>query len=114
MNLYLIQEKGRGSLASHLPTSSGTRTLSLRRTHRATRSCGRSHWYRLCLSLALDWLRRRSRRVPVVDHLQSQDSIQSSTSNESVQDQLIVHLLQSCENSRERADEVVEDLDPEH
>lgn len=55
-------------------------------------------------------LRLRRGRVPVVDHLQRQDGVEREASNEPVQDELVVHLLQGREDARERAEEVVEHL----
>lgn len=51
-----------------------------------------------------------ARTVPVIDHLQGQDQIQGETSKEAVQDQLIVHFLQSGEDPCQRPSEIVEDL----
>ena len=39
------------------------------------------------------------RRIPVVDHLKSQDGIQGESGNEPIQNELIVDLLQRCEDS---------------
>lgn len=40
-----------------------------------------------------------SRRVPVVDHLGSQDCIQSESGNVAIEDQLVIHLLKCGEDA---------------
>ena len=62
---------------------------------------------RQSLALALGLLRRG---VPVVHHLQCKNSVQSKTGNESVENQLVINLLESSEDARKRSGEVVEDL----
>ncbi len=62
----------------------------------------------LDLSSLLGW------RIPVIHHLQSENSVKRKACDESVEDQLVVHLLQRCEDSGERASEVVEDLERCH
>lgn len=52
----------------------------------------------------------RRGRIPVVHHLQGQNRIQHEAGDKAVEDQLVVHLLQRCEDSGERANKVVEDL----
>lgn len=49
--------------------------------------------------------------VPVVQHLRRQHRVQREPGYEPVQDQLVVDLLERCEDPRERACEVVEDLE---
>jgi hypothetical protein len=48
--------------------------------------------------------------VPVVDHLECENGVEDETRNEAVKDELVVNFLEGCENTREGAEEVVEDL----
>ena len=48
--------------------------------------------------------------IPIVDHLRSQDRVEGEAGDEAVQDELVVDFLQGREDARQRADEVVEDL----
>jgi hypothetical protein len=38
--------------------------------------------------------------VPVVDHLESEDGIEDEAGNEAVKDELVVDLLEGCEDTR--------------
>jgi hypothetical protein len=49
--------------------------------------------------------------VPVEDHLESKDGVESEAGNETVEDELVVNLLEGCEDSGKRAGKVVEDLE---
>ena len=51
-----------------------------------------------------------SRTVPVVDHLQSKDSVKCETCNEAVENELVIDFLEGGEDAGKRAEEVVEDL----
>ena len=50
-------------------------------------------------------------RVPVVYHLRSEHQVQGETGNESVENELVVDLLECGEDARKGAGEVVEDLE---
>lgn len=49
--------------------------------------------------------------VPVVHHLQSEDGVEGKAGDEAVQYQFVVDLLERGEDARQRAGQVVEDLD---
>ena len=51
--------------------------------------------------------------VPVVDHLESEHSVEDEARDEAVKDELVVDFLESREDARKRAEEVVEDLEVE-
>lgn len=87
-----------------LPPSACGGVLSLGRSSGRARSGSNRD---LLLLLALRLCRRR---IPVVDHLSRENSIEHEASNEPIEDQLVINLLQRCEDSREGASEVVEDL----
>lgn len=53
---------------------------------------------------------RLSRAVPVVQHLRSKDDIKREAGDESVENELVVDLLESSEDARQGSDEIVEDL----
>lgn len=89
---------------SILAPSARSWTLSFWCSGRGTRSGSDRHFL---LLLALGLLRRG---IPVIDHLCSQDRIEHEASNEPVEDQLVVHLLHCCVDSRQGASEIVEDL----
>ena len=55
-------------------------------------------------------LLRLGRALPVVQHLGRQNDIQRESGYEPVQNDLVVNLLEGGEDPRERADEVVENL----
>jgi predicted translin family RNA/ssDNA-binding protein len=59
----------------------------------------------LCLSGA-----KLAARVPVPDHLESQNHIEGETSKESVENNRVVNLSQGSKDTSERTKEVVEDL----
>lgn len=59
------------------------------------------------LALALG-LGRRS--VPVVDHLDGEDEVEGEAGDESVEDELVIDLLEGGKDTGQRAAEVVEDL----
>ena len=59
------------------------------------------------LALALGLFRGS---VPVVDHLDGEDGVEDKAGDEAVQNELVVDLLESGEDSGKRAGEVVEDL----
>lgn len=50
------------------------------------------------------------RNVPVVHHLESKNDVEGETSNESVEDEFIIHLLDCGVDSGEGANEVTKDL----
>ena len=50
------------------------------------------------------------RRIPVKNHLQREDSVESEPSDEAVEDDFVGDFLQGCEDAREGAEEVGEDL----
>ena len=62
-------------------------------------------------SLGIDLLPMAScgRTVPIVHHLCSKNCVQDEACHKAVQDQLVVHLLQSCEDPAQAASQVVED-----
>ena len=49
--------------------------------------------------------------LPVIQHLTSQYHVQSKSGNEAVENELVINLLQSSKDARERSNEIVEDLD---
>lgn len=53
---------------------------------------------------------RLSGAVPVVQHLRSKDDIKREAGDESVENELVVDLLESSEDARQGSDEIVEDL----
>lgn len=63
--------------------------------------------YGLGLALPFSLLRWR---VPVVDHLQRKDGVERKARDESIQDQLVINLLQRGEDARKGTGKVVEDL----
>ena len=98
----IIQKRAQST--DDLSASPSRGILPLRRS---SSGAGRRSDRDLFLLLALCLL---CRCVPIVHHLGSQNGIQGKTSNEPVEDQLVIHLLQGCEDSGEGAHEVVEDL----
>jgi len=48
--------------------------------------------------------------VPVEDHLESKDGVEDEARDESVKNELVVDLLEGCEDSGQRSGKVVEDL----
>ena len=52
---------------------------------------------------------RRRWTVPVIQHLPGQDSIEHKARHESVQDELVIHLLQRREDASQTTQQVVED-----
>lgn len=91
-------------ISAYLTAASGGRgtTLGRRRASLGRQSLDGSN-----LALALGLLRGR---VPVIDHLHGQNSVQSEASDEPVEDQLVVNLLESGEDARKGSGEVVENL----
>ena len=51
-----------------------------------------------------------SRRVPVQNHLQSEDGVEGEAGDEAVEDDFVGDFLQGCEDAGEGAEEVGEDL----
>lgn len=51
----------------------------------------------------------RGGAIPIVQHLGGQNGIQQESGDISVQDQLVIHLLQRCVDSHQAAEQVVED-----
>ena len=51
-----------------------------------------------------------SRGLPVKNHLQSEDGVESKASDEAVEDDFVRNFLQGREDAREGAEEVGEDL----
>jgi hypothetical protein len=64
------------------------------------------------LALHSDFRRRflRGRCVPIVQDLQGQDQVQCEAGNVSIENERVVHFLQSGEDSRQRSEQEVEDL----
>lgn len=92
----------------HLTTSASGRALLGSSSGRG-RGCqnsrlGRNGGNRL---LALGLLRGG---VPVEDHLESKDGVEDEAGDESIENELVVDLLEGCEDSGQRTSEVVEDL----
>jgi len=49
--------------------------------------------------------------VPVVDHLESENGVEDEARDKTVEDELVVDFLEGREDTREGAEEVVEDLE---
>ena len=91
--------------ASNLTPATSSRTLLGRRRGRGGTRLDSLDRRLLALALRLG-----RGRVPVVDHLESENEVEGEAGDEAVQDELIVNLLKGCEDARERAGEIVEDL----
>jgi hypothetical protein len=50
------------------------------------------------------------RRLPVQNHLQGEDGVEREAGDEAVEDDFVGDFLQGCEDAREGAEEVGEDL----
>lgn len=48
--------------------------------------------------------------VPIVQHLSGKNDVEAKAGDEAVENELVVDLLESCEDAREGTGEVVEDL----
>ena len=104
-----------GCYTTNLSASPGTRLVSLtsRRTALALLPV---HRHCLLRGLLTFWseLRLHSRvalrAVPVVHHLRGNDGVEREASYESVENELVWHFLQSCEDPRKRSQEIVKDL----
>lgn len=51
-----------------------------------------------------------SGRVPVIDHLEEENSVKHEARDETVEDERVVDFLEGSEDAREGAEEVVDDL----
>jgi hypothetical protein len=51
------------------------------------------------------------RRVPVVDNLEEEDEVEREACNKAIEDERVVDLLERGENTCERAEKVVDDLE---
>lgn len=91
-------------ISAYLTAASGGRGATL---GRGRASLGRRSRDGSNLALALGLLRGG---VPVVDHLHRENSVQSEASDKSVENQLVVNLLESGEDARKGSGEVVEHL----
>lgn len=89
-----------------LTSSSCSRGLGAR-LGRYTRTLGNRS---LLSGLATCGLLLRHRTIPVVQHLGGKDHVESKTSNEAVEDKLVVNFLEGGKDAGEGASEIVEDL----
>ena len=88
-----------------------------RTLHPSRRSRSHAHGH-LSLTLLLhnplptNFLCTNSRRtlVPIINHLSGQNRIENEPGHEAIQDQLIIHLLQRREDTRQRSSKVIKHL----
>jgi len=107
-DLSAVESKEKPKSSSPLPTTTSRRAL-------ASRSLGRRRSSRRDLKVPRDLLLLLAPSlsrgcVPIVNHLERQNQVEREPGHESIQNQLVIHLLQRREDARKRSDEVVEHL----
>lgn len=91
-----------------LTSSASARTLAFRLS---TGSHGNSFFSSRLVQLVRRSTDFAGSAVPVVDHLESENSVENKARDEAVEDELVVDFLEGCEDAREGTEEVVEDLE---